>query len=65
MLRRGFLVVGPSSEVAEVATEEGILVAGGLVLRLSQWGCRKGTYPSPRPLRLKVKLLGLPILLCK
>ncbi|MQM09721.1 hypothetical protein Taro_042599 [Colocasia esculenta] len=62
--RDGLLAIGSSGEAVKEAGAAGVLLCGGLILKILPWSIERGTYPSPSKGELWVKLVGMPLLLC-
>lgn len=64
MSRWGFLAVGCSEEEADVVARGGFVMAGGVLLRLPKWSLSRGTFRDPRMEKVRILLLGVPLILC-
>lgn len=60
----GELAIGPDKAVTREVTELGVLMFKGVVVRVLLWSLQRGTYPHPWEMGVRVKLIGLLIVLC-
>lgn len=59
-----FQSIGRCEEEVETVLREGYVLAEGTLLRLSRWRMQMGMFPKVRACKVRMRLLGIPLVPC-